>query len=62
MRPIREVRPRLEAYKKSVPVPRVLVRGDGKARFGPAVMVLDEARKVGITQVSVETLVSATGN
>jgi biopolymer transport protein ExbD len=39
----------------------VLVRGDSKAKFGPAVLVLDEVRKAGIKQVSVETIVSSTG-
>ena len=56
-----ELRPRLETYRRSVPVPRVLVRGDGKAKFGAAVMVLDEVRKTGITQVSLETLPSTSG-
>jgi biopolymer transport protein ExbD len=56
-----ELRPRLESYKRSVPVPRVLVRGDGHSKFGAAVMVLDEVRQTGIAQVSVETLPSASG-
>jgi biopolymer transport protein ExbD len=41
--------------------PRVLVRGDNRAKFGPAVLVLDEVRKAGIEQVSVETVPSQTG-
>jgi biopolymer transport protein ExbD len=40
---------------------RVLVRGDIRAKFGPAVQVLDEVRKAGIEQVSVETIASPTG-
>jgi len=40
---------------------RVLVRGDTRARFGAAIMVLDEVRKAGIDQVSVETVSSTTG-
>lgn len=58
-----EVPPRLEDYKiryASAP-PRVLVRGDNRAKFGVAVMVLDEVRKAGIAQVSVETVSSPTG-
>ena len=57
-----ELRGRLENYKRSVAEPRVLVRGDTKAKFGATVALLDEVRQAGIKQVSVETLVSATGN
>jgi biopolymer transport protein ExbD len=58
-----EIAPRLEDYKvryASAP-PRVLVRGDNRARFGDTVMVLDEVRKAGIQQVSMETVPSTTG-
>jgi len=41
--------------------PRVLIRGDNKARFGAAVLALDEVRKAAIEQVSIETIVSQTG-
>jgi biopolymer transport protein ExbD len=57
----REIPARLADYKARVAEPRVLVRGDGKARFGPAVFLLDEVRKAGIAEVSVETLVSSPG-
>jgi biopolymer transport protein ExbD len=50
-----EVNPRLMAYKDSVAEPRVLVTGDDRAKFGPTIQVLDEIRKAGIEQVSVET-------
>jgi biopolymer transport protein ExbD len=39
----------------------VLITGDDKAKFGISVRALDEVRKAGITQVSVETRVRATG-
>ena len=52
---ISEIAPRLEDYKKRVSNPRVLVTGDAKAKFGPVVTALDEVRKAGIEQVSVET-------
>lgn len=58
-----EIPPRLEDYKiryASAP-PRVLVRGDNRAKYGVAVMVLDEVRRAGIEQVSVETVTSTTG-
>ena len=58
---IQEIRPRLNQYKTQVPTPRVLIAGDDKARFGTAVLALDEVRKAGIEQVSVETVVRGTG-
>lgn len=56
-----EIEPRLEQLRNSQANPRVLVRGDNRAKFGPAVLVLDEVRKAGIDQVSVETVTSTTG-
>lgn len=57
-----EIAPRLSEYVNSFGErSRVLVRGDNKARFGAAVVALDEVRKAGITQVSVETIQSQTG-
>lgn len=58
---VAEIRPRLIQYKTQVPTPRVLIAGDDKARFGTAVLALDEVRKAGIEQVSVETVVRGTG-
>jgi biopolymer transport protein ExbD len=56
-----ELRPKLEQYRRSVPVPRVFVRGDKQATFGSAIQVLDLVRVVGIEQVSIETTPSTTG-
>ena len=56
-----EIPPRLQDYKTRFQTPRVLIRGDTRAKFGPAVMVLDEVRRTGIEQVSVETVTSPTG-
>lgn len=56
-----EIGPRLAEYKRSTVLPRVFVRGDSKATFGPAVFVLDEVRKAKISHVSMETLTSPTG-
>ncbi len=56
-----EIAPRLQQYKTQVPNPRVLIAGDDKAKFGITVQALDEVRKAGIDQVSVETRVRATG-
>lgn len=57
-----EIAPRLADYRNSQgDQARVLVRGDNRARFGPAVLALDEVRKSGIQQVSVETVQSQTG-
>lgn len=56
-----EIAPRLQQYKTQVPNPRVLIAGDDKAKFGITVRALDEVRKAGIAQVSVETRVRSTG-
>ena len=56
-----EIQGRLANYKSSTPNPRVLIAGDDKAKFGVTVLALDEVRKAGITQVSVETRVRPTG-
>lgn len=56
-----EVGYRLAEYKRTAPVPKVFIRGDGKARFGSAVLLFDEVRKVGIQQVSIETVLSSNG-
>ena len=45
---------RLRDYKATTATPRVLVSGDDKARYGDAILALDEVRKAGIT-VSIET-------
>ena len=56
-----ELSPRLTDYARHATSPRVLVRGDNKARFGSTVVALDAVRLAGITQVSVETIVAPTG-
>jgi biopolymer transport protein ExbD len=53
--PSTELEGRLRNYKTQVQVPRILIAGDNRARFGPTVYALDEIRKVGIEQVSIET-------
>ena len=58
---VSEIAPRLQSVRAHEQNPRVLVRGDTRAKFGPAVLVLDEVRKAGIEQVSVETVTSPTG-
>ncbi|HWL15520.1 MAG TPA: biopolymer transporter ExbD [Opitutus sp.] len=56
-----ELAVRLADYKHRVSQPRVLVRGDDKATYGSAVHLFDEARRAGVRDVSLETLVSHTG-
>jgi biopolymer transport protein ExbD len=56
-----EIAPRLLNYKAANPNPRVLVTGDDKATYGAAVLALDEVRKAGISQVSIETAYRPTG-
>ena len=56
-----EVAPRLLQYKQSTQTPRILVSGDDRAKFGATIQVLDEIRKAGINQVSVETAYRGSG-
>jgi biopolymer transport protein ExbD len=57
-----EIRPRLADYKQNLGSnARVLVQGDNAARFGAAVLALDEVRRAHIDQVSVQTTVQPTG-
>ncbi len=37
------------------PDPKVFINGDKEAKFGRAIEILDEARKLGITHIAVET-------
>ena len=53
---VSEIAPRLENLKSRVAQPRILITGDDRARFGVTVLALDEIRKAGIKQVSVETV------
>ncbi|MEO6873228.1 MAG: biopolymer transporter ExbD [Opitutaceae bacterium] len=46
---------RIAALKRRVATPRILITGDERAKFGSTVQALDEIRKQGILQVSVET-------
>ena len=50
-----EIAPRLTQLKSQVSNPKVLIAGDSRAKFGAAVLALDEVRKAEIAQVSVET-------
>lgn len=56
-----EIAPRLQNLKRQVAEPRVMLAGDNKAKFGITVQVLDEVRKAGIEQVSIETVERPTG-
>lgn len=58
---IDEVPARLEQWKKQVQLPRVLVAGDDRARWGVTVQVLDEVRKAKIEKISMETRTRPTG-
>lgn len=56
-----EVPGRLAHYKSQTEVPRVVVTGDERAKFGPMITVVDEVRRAGIAQFSVETKPRPTG-
>lgn len=57
-----QLRDKIIAYRDEGGEPRVFIRSDNKAKFGDAVLVLDEVRRAGIKQVSVETMPSKTAN
>jgi len=59
---LKDLAPRLQQYIAKEPRPRVLIGSDGKSTYGTIVLVLDEVRKAGIKQVSVETLIRPTGS
>jgi biopolymer transport protein ExbD len=45
----------LKSLKETYAEPRIFINGDEKAVFGKIVTVLDEARKLGITKVAIQT-------
>ncbi|NJK93033.1 MAG: biopolymer transporter ExbD [Blastochloris sp.] len=45
----------LQLLKQTRPEPRLFIHGDTQADFGQVVTVLDEARKLGITKIAIET-------
>ena len=58
----RELPPRLYQFMQNAKgTPRILLAGDERAKYGPVVAVLDEVRKAGIKEVSIETIYRATG-
>jgi biopolymer transport protein ExbD len=52
---LEQVIQRLQAVKAAEADPRVFINGDAKAELGKAIAVLDEARKLGISKVAIET-------
>ena len=50
-----ELQANLKDLKKRETDPTILLNGDDKASLGKAVRVLDEARKLGIKKVAIET-------
>jgi biopolymer transport protein ExbD len=58
---LNELTPRLLQYRKTAKIPRILVTGDDRGKFGTTVKVLDEVRKANIDQVSIETTWRASG-
>jgi len=58
---VADITPSLEQYRKATQNPRVPIAADNKAHFGDTVYALDQVRKAGIDQVSVETRVRPTG-
>lgn len=57
-----ELAPKLQDYKRTVSVPRVVVRSDSTARLRAAVVILDEVRRAQIKDVAIETIVGNPGS
>jgi biopolymer transport protein ExbD len=56
-----EIASRLATYKANTAIPRVLVTGDDRARYGQVIRVLDEVRLAGIPTVTIETAYRGAG-
>jgi len=52
---LEQITAKLTTLKGTDPDPKVFINGDQKAEFGKAIAVLDEARKLGISKVAIET-------
>ena len=52
---------RLQKFKASDPLARILINGDENAMFNTAIYVFDEARKAGFEKVFIETKVRQAG-
>lgn len=50
-----QVLSRMAQYRRESPDPRILVNGEENADFGNAIEILDTARKLGISKVSIKT-------
>jgi len=57
----RELSDRLAKYVTNSKNPCILLAGDDRARYGQTTETLDEIRKAGITQVTMETVYRPTG-
>ena len=57
-----ELGPKLQLYKRSHTMPRVLLRSDGDAKLRAAVIVLDEVHRAEIRNVAIETRATKTGS
>jgi biopolymer transport protein ExbD len=53
--PIEGIVSRLQELKSREADPKVFINGDAKADFEAVITVLDEARRLGITKVAIET-------
>ncbi len=45
----------LQALLAANPDPKVFLSGDTKTEFGRAIAVLDQARRLGVTKIAIET-------
>lgn len=45
----------LQALLAANPDPKLFISGDTKAEFGKAIAILDQARRLGVTKIAIET-------
>jgi biopolymer transport protein ExbD len=57
----RELPDVLAKYKAKCQNPRIVLSSDDRAKYGQTIVTLDEIRKAGISQVTIETTHRATG-
>lgn len=50
-----QIASRLKAFHSASPDAKLFINGDGKTAFQNVVSILDEARKIGISKVAIET-------
>lgn len=56
-----QLQARIAQYRRESPDPQILIEGEEEADFGQAVAILDEARRLGVPKVSIQTKIAPIG-